>query len=64
MMQATNDVIFNTTPETKALSNNFYSSLHSCLYGKALNMMDNETTKCCGKGVEFLRAMIPVYHPQ
>eukprot|EP00957_Ditylum_brightwellii_P045285 3432774-Ditylum_brightwellii.AAC.1 len=61
---AINDVIVNTTPETKAQSNHFYSSLCSCLYGEALNMMDNKMTDYCEKGVEFLRAMIPGYHPQ
>eukprot|EP00957_Ditylum_brightwellii_P192816 14681047-Ditylum_brightwellii.AAC.2 len=61
---ATNDVIVNTTSETKAPSNHFYSSLCSCLYGEAFNMMDTKTAEYCGKGVEFLRAMIPVYHPQ
>eukprot|EP00957_Ditylum_brightwellii_P179038 13637902-Ditylum_brightwellii.AAC.1 len=62
--QHTNGIISATTNETQALSNHFYSSIRNALYGDALDLMDNKMSECRGLGVEFFKAMIPIYHPQ
>ena len=47
--------------ETTSLRKNLYASLRQALNKQALTLMDPQTDHMCGKGVELLCAMIPIY---
>ena len=58
----TQDVIANNWENEFPLRNHMYSTLRSYLQGGALSLIYIKTYDYHGKVVEFLHAMIPMYH--
>ena len=59
----TGDIISETTTPVLSKHNKLYAALRLALKDKALTTMDGYTHLHRGYGVELLRAMIPIYHP-